>query len=372
MRQRTPILTLPEGKSQGPALPGFEHLTAARRERKQAEAQAIEDARAFLGTPGPAARLPQSIFHFDRGDQVAALVAAREDAPDVGFMARLLALCALPRTNPGKRLQYTRVNGPYELVMSCTGRARLPYGILPRLLLAWVCSEAVRTQSRVLTLGASLAAFMRKLGMENRSGGVRGDTTRLRHQMDRLFNASIVLTYTGPGEAMRMGSLVTDQMHLWWDERRPDTPVMWESTIELGEKFFNEIIRNPIPIDLHTLKALKRSALGVDLYLWLVYRTFSLKAPLRLSWKALYQQFGAEQVGGDQLAVWNFRRQCIRELGKIRTAWPEFTFGLPYGALVIHPTTPRILPGRDGYRVNPGSLRRAGGARGTARGPLRP
>ena len=212
MRQRTPILTLPEGKAQGPALPGFEHLTAARRERKQAEAQAIEDARAFLGTPGPAARLPQSIFHFDRGDQVAALVAAREDAPDVGFMARLLALCALPRTNPGKRLQYTRVNGPYELVMSCTGRARLPYGILPRLLLAWVCSEAVRTQSRVLTLGASLAAFMRKLGMENRSGGVRGDTTRLRHQMDRLFNASIVLDVRpGRGNRCGSGSLVTDR-----------------------------------------------------------------------------------------------------------------------------------------------------------------
>ena len=232
---------MPEGKAQGPALPGFEHLTAARRERKQAEAQAIEDARAFLGTPGPAARLPQSIFHFDRGDQVAALVAAREDAPDIGFMARLLALCALPRTNPGKRLQYTRVNGPYELVMSCTGRARLPYGILPRLLLAWVCSEAVRTQSRVLTLGASLAAFMRKLGMENRSGGVRGDTTRLRHQMDRLFNASIVLEYDGPGESMRVGSLVTDRMRLWWNERRPDTPVLWESTIRLGEDFFADV-----------------------------------------------------------------------------------------------------------------------------------
>ena len=241
MRQQTPILTLPEGKSQGPALPGFEHLAAARRERKQAEAQAIEDARAFLDTAAAARRSPQSVFHFDRADQVVSLVTAREATPDIGFMARLLALCSLPRTNPGKRLQYTRVNGPYTLTMSCTARTRLPFGILPRLLLAWVCSEAVRTQSRVLTLGPSLSAFMRKLGIGNDSGGVRGVLTRLRHQMNRFFSASIVLEYDGPGESMRVGSLVTDRMHLWWNERRPDMPVLWESTIRLGEDVFADV-----------------------------------------------------------------------------------------------------------------------------------
>ena len=349
MRQRTPILTLPEGKSQGPALPGFEHLTAARRERKQAEAQAIEDARAFLGTAASAPRSPQSVFHFDRADQVVSLVTAREATPDIGFMARLLALCTLPRTNPGKRDKYVRRNGPYALVMTATGTAKLPYGILPRLLLAWVCSEAVRTQNRVLTLGTSLSAFMRKLGIGSDSGGERGDLTRLRHQMNRLFKASIVLEYDGPGEVIRVGSMVTDRMHLWWNERRPDTPVLWESTIRLGEDFFNEVIRHPVPIDMHTLKALKRSSLGLDLYLWLTYRTFTLKGPLRLSWPTLYRQFGAEPgKAGERFIVANFRRRCIRELGKIRTAWPDLIYRLPHGALVIEPARPRILPGPKG------------------------
>ena len=44
---------------------------------------------------------------------------------------------------------------------------------------------------------------------------------------------------------------------------------------------------------MNTLKAMKRSPLGRDLYLWLVYRTFPLRAPLRLTWKQLYSQFGA-------------------------------------------------------------------------------
>ena len=348
MPQRRSILASSHPKSQAAALPGFEHRAEARRERKRAEARAIEEARAYLGTGTAGSRSPQSVFHFDRGDQVVSLVTAREDAPDIGFMARLLTLCSLPRTNPGQRKEYVRRNGPYTLYMNATAGAKLPYGILPRLLLAWVCSEAVRTQSRTLTLGASLSGFMRKLGIGNRSGGERGDLTRLRHQMDRLFKAAIVLQYDGPAESMRVGSLVTDRMHLWWNERRPDTPVLWESTIRLGEDFFNEIIRHPVPLDLNILKALKRSALGVDLYLWLTYRTFAIKAPLRLSWSGLYQQFGGESSReGSRAAIWNFRRQVVRELRKIKTAWPDLVYQLPHGELVLFPARPRILPVRE-------------------------
>ena len=79
---------------------------------------------------------PQSLHHFTLADQVDRLVAASEADPDLGFMARLLALCSLPRTNPGNRIQYRRVNGPYTLYMTAGGGNKLPYGNLPRLILA--------------------------------------------------------------------------------------------------------------------------------------------------------------------------------------------------------------------------------------------
>ena len=82
---------------------------------------------------------------FTRLDQVTQLVQASEADPEVGFMARLLALCSLPRTNPGNRLQYVRRNGPYTLYMNATGGVKLPYGNIPRLLLAYITTEAVRT-----------------------------------------------------------------------------------------------------------------------------------------------------------------------------------------------------------------------------------
>ena len=56
---------------------------------------------------------PQARHHFTLADQVNQLVAASEADPDRGFMARMMALCSLPRTNPGDRKEYKRGNGPY-------------------------------------------------------------------------------------------------------------------------------------------------------------------------------------------------------------------------------------------------------------------
>ena len=127
----------------------------------------IGEVLADLGGPVAAIRdaSPQALHHFTQADQVNQLVGASEADPDLGFMARLMALCSLPRSNPGNRLQYKRVNGPYKLIIIAGGDNKLPYGNLPRLLLAWVSTEAVRTQKRVLLLGDSVSEFMRKLGV---------------------------------------------------------------------------------------------------------------------------------------------------------------------------------------------------------------
>ena len=123
---------------------------------------------ALRKTPPPARR------GFTLADQVNQLVGASEADPDLGFMARMMALCSLPRTNPGNRLQYKRQNGPFTLYMVAGGGNKLPFGNFPRLLLAWVSTEAVRTQSRKLVLGRSLSEFMRALGVYSSSGGRGG------------------------------------------------------------------------------------------------------------------------------------------------------------------------------------------------------
>ena len=288
-------------------------------------------------------RAPQARHHFTRLDQIDQLVGASEADADLGFMARLLALCSLPRTNPGDRKEYVRRNGPYALVMSAGGLNKLPYGNIPRLLLAWVCTEAVRTQSRELVLGRSLYEFMRKLGMDDRGGGAHGERTRLRNQMDRLFHATVSLIYEDAHKKRFVTSPIADRGEFWWSARQPDAPSLWDSTIRLGEEFFNEIIAHPIPLDLNILRAVKRSPLGLDLYLWLTYRTFALTRPVRLTWRQLYRQFGVDPAkAGDPNTVNNFRKDCLRELKKINRAWPDLHYATVKGALVLSPSQPRI------------------------------
>ena len=277
------------------------------------------------------------------------LVQASEADPDLGFMARTMALCSLPRTNPGNRKEYVRRNGPYTLVMSAGGLNKLPFGNLPRLLLAWVCTEAVQTRSRVLVLGKSLSDFMRSLGVYSSSAGRGGVQTRLRNQMDRLFSASVQLIYEDEHGKQFIASHIADRGEFWWNPRRPDQPSLWDSKIELGEKFFNEIIRHPVPLNMNTLTALKRSPLGLDLYLWLVYRTFALRAPKRLTWRLLYSQFGAHpDKASNRVTVDAFRTDCLRELKKIKLAWPSLNYTTAPGVLILLPSTPAIAPLNQG------------------------
>ena len=314
-------------------------------QRQRDELVPVAEVIADLSGPVQALReaSPQARHHFTRFDQVNQLVSASEADASLGFMARMMALCSLPRTNPGNRKEYKRVNGPFTLYMVAGGGNKLPFGNIPRLLLAWVSTEAVRTQSREISLGRSLSGFMRKLGMEDRSGSPRGDRTRLRNQMKRLFGCSVQLIYEDERVTASMTSPVASRAEFWWNERKPDEPLLFNSKIRLGEDLFNEIISHPVPLDMNTLKALKRSTLGLDLYLWLVYRTFALKRPLRLTWRLLYSQFGTDpDKAHNKKTIQNFRVQVLRELKKIKLAWPELNYATAPGVLILLPSKPAI------------------------------
>ena len=250
-------------------------------QRQRGELVPIGEVVADLNGPVQAIRdtSPQALHHFTQADQVNQLVSASEAAADLGFMGRTMALCSLPRTNPGNRLQYKRVNGPYTLHMIAGGSNKLPYGNFPRLILAWVSTEAVRTRNRVLILGPSLAKFMRELGVY--SSGGDNVNTKLRNQMKRLFSCTVQLTYKEENGEATVNTLIA-RSHGVLVERAQARPVL---TVGQQDRNQREVLQrdHPVPrtaIDMNTLQALKRSSLGLDLYLWLVYRTFPLRPPL--------------------------------------------------------------------------------------------
>ena len=54
---------------------------------------------------------------------------------------------------------------------------------------------------------------------------------------------------------------------------------------------------------------------------------FTLRAPLRLTWKQVYRQFGADPAKtSNNQTVQDFRYKLLRELKKIKLAWPELNY----------------------------------------------
>ena len=89
-------------------------------QRKRGELVPIGDALADLGGPVKAIRdaSPQSRHHFTQADQVNQLISASEADPALGFMARLMTLCSLPRPLRLSWPHLYRVSG--RLVRFCT------------------------------------------------------------------------------------------------------------------------------------------------------------------------------------------------------------------------------------------------------------
>ena len=217
-----------------------------------------------------------------------------KEAGALGFMARTLVQATMPHSKPDS-LVFERKNGVVSLTIMGHPHAGLPYGSLPRLLMAWMTTEAVKTKEPVLLLGPTLSSFMEQLDMTP-TGGRWGSITRLREQMKRLFSSSISCSYDPPnaGQWTEIGFRIATETRLWWDPRQPEQAALWGSTVKLSSEFFQEIITHPVPIDLRALKAIKQSPMAIDIYCWLTYRMSYLKKPVEIPWEVLKSQFGAE------------------------------------------------------------------------------
>lgn len=262
-----------------------------------------------------------------------------KDAGALGFMARALTQATMPHKQTDGN-EFQRTNGAFILNMLAPSTVGLPYGTYPRLLMAWLTTEAIRTQERQLSLGHSLSEFMRELDLIP-SGGRWGTITRLKDQTNRLFSASVSCFYTSDATYARTGFMVADRHQLWWNPKSPDQDVLWQSTVTLSERFFDEVINNPVPIDMRALKALKRSPMALDIYCWLTHRMSYLKQKTEIPWAALQTQFGADYATDEQ-GIRNFKKAYLKHLKKVCTVYPKAKVLEGNTGLILKPSPTHI------------------------------
>jgi hypothetical protein len=297
-----------------------------------------------------------------------------KSAGSLGFMARALVAATMPYKDP-KTDVFKRVNGNFQLRIVAGYEGGIPFGIYPRLLMSWVSTEAVRKQSPVIELGDSLGMFLRDvMDLRSMSGGARGTATRVNEQMKRLFGSLISAQFDSQVEGNKReftlrNVLIAEELRLrddaltsqnnlptiksgqpgvpestLWTPQAREEAGQWQSQVRLTERFFQEIVNNPVPIDLRAYKALRGSPLAMDIYTWLTYRmsyTHRKSRPIR--WEMLMMQFGSgfntnnmEQAGRD------FKKAFIKALKPVLTVYPEANLEITNEGLVLLPSPTHI------------------------------
>lgn len=260
--------------------------------------------------------------------------AAKENGA-LGFMARALVQATLPHRR-AEGCEFIRRNGEHTLTLYAPTQFGLPFGTIPRLLIAWMTLEAVKTKSRELVLGDSLSAFMRQLDLVP-TGGRWGSVTRLRRQTLSLFSSTITFHSGNASKDALAGLRIADEAELWWKPRSPAQAALWKSTVLLTEKFYEEVTTRPVPIDLRAICALKKSPLALDIYCWLTHRFSYLSRPTDIHWPGLAAQFGSNYNRPRA-----FKEAFLDALKKVQVVYPEAQVSESVHGILLKPSRPHV------------------------------
>jgi hypothetical protein len=244
----------------------------------------------------------------------------------IAFMARALVMATLPHSKPDGHY-FERKNGHHTLSMIANPKFGLPYGSIPRMLLAWITSVAIDRNSSEIYLGKTFTEFLKKLNLRS-GGGERGNATRVREQMVRLLSCKISYVYEDKRKGICRSSQfnISRSFKLLWDPLGSNqTQFLPTSKIVLSADFYDELINGAVPINFYALHLLRKSPLQMDIYIWLTYRFFTVKNETLISWKVLMHQFGSDYAnneGDSTRAVRNFKMKFLQAIKKVLMVYP--------------------------------------------------
>jgi len=266
---------------------------------------------------------------------------ALEESPDkyaLGYMARALVQASMPHKKTEDSC-FTRKNGHYSLTITANPEVGLPYGSIPRLVMIWVTTEAVRKKSRELVIGGSLSSFMGELGIPRTGAYIE----RFKNQTKRLFSCAISCTYDD-GSTWQIENVRTvKKARLTWaaeSEHKEDRKTN-NSVLLLDKDFFEEILSRPVPIDLNVIKKLKTSSLALDIYSWLTYRMSYLKKMTNIPWGLLHDQFGSNYAK-TKSGRYAFKKHFTNQMIKILALYPDANVKSEKKGLIIYPSKTHI------------------------------
>lgn len=294
-------------------------------------------------TPKPPSRIKRRLIR-------TAVEIAESDADRLVFMHSVLCQTSLPYRDPGAVRFWKQRQGDVRLLVEA-GRTfdpnvddfveiGLPFGPKPRLILAHLNAEALRTRSPVVEVGDSLTAFVGRIGLDRKGQNIRN----VRNQLGRLAAATIRLAIRlDETHARQINARVVEGVEVW-APRDARQRVLWPSCVTLDPHYFVSLMRHAVPLDERAIGALSHSAMALDMYAWLAQRLHRVDPfrPQSIPWTGLQAQFG---LGYGRMN--NFKRAFREVLATVHTQYRAARVELDDRGMTLR-CSPTPVKGRPG------------------------
>lgn len=268
-----------------------------------------------------------------------------DDDGALGYTYSGLCLTALPHRKIPDDQPWERVGHRVKLVvepgrLDVAGKTRLfgvPYGARARMILIYLITQAVKTNSREIALGGSMRAWLEAMGVT-----VGGETAKaFREQSMRIAACGMKFFWeddrgaTGydKGGIVRRGLMFGDSVDIG------NQPRLFDDVVVLDEVFYAAAREHPVPLLEAAVRHLRDRSMSLDIYVWLAYRLHSLSKPTPMTWAATHAQFG----GGFKEPRF-FRRPFVEALEAATAAYPDAKVEIAEdgAGLILHPSRPPV------------------------------
>ena len=271
--------------------------------------------------------------------ETATLYMAQEDSA-LAFAYSGWAQCALPHrrikpdqlwevvsdrvrlvVEPGHRPSGRLGDGPMEPV-------GVPFGAYARLILLYLQTEALRTNSREVALGGSWRAWSQRIGVP--WGGSSGRAVR--EQAEMISRCRLTFHVQGMGRAGLVNQSIVDRADFIEEGNGLQGRLSLE-TAKLSEGFFEQLKRHPLPLEENAIRALANNSAALDVYIWLAYRLHSLSSPRLVTWRALKAQHGTSYK-----ELYHFKARFPNLLGLAMAVYPEAKVDVVDDGVILRPS----------------------------------
>lgn len=275
--------------------------------------------------PGPGQANPESPLvvygglapdgHSDRFEQLA-------------WLHVVLAQVGLPRgrpKNPDGTLatRFSRISGAATLVVRSGEiggtEIHLPYGSRPRLMLADICTYAVKHRTREIDLRKSVREYLiKRLDVSGVSGGSKGTYTHFKNQAQALAACRMQLEASYGTRYINYKGEPIRSFEAWSTTGLGGQRGLWPGKLLLDYDFYQTLVGRGMPLDFKAYRSLMRSPLAMDAYTWLAHRMWRIDGSVDICWDKLHKDMGQEygQLRG-------FKRAFSRALKRAQAVYPD-------------------------------------------------